>query len=50
MKLDLYKYVHKNKTKLQVIQSNLRNFVHVSIFIFLFSEIDLVFMLFGNPP
>ena len=51
-KLDSYKYKHENKTKFQVKQPNSRNFIHVSIFIFLFREIEIdsVFMLFGNPP
>ena len=52
LKSDSYKYKHKNKTKFQVKQPNSRNFIHVIIFIFLFSEIEFnsVFMLFGNPP
>ena len=51
LKLDSYKDRHKNKTKFQVKQQNPRNFIHVSIFIFLVSEIEInsVFMLFGNP-
>ena len=52
IKLYSYKYKHKNKTKFQVKQQNSRNFIHVSIFVFLFceTEINSVFMLFGNPP
>ena len=50
MKLDSYKYKHKSKTKFQVKQPNSRNFILVTIFILLLGEINLVFMLFGNPP
>ena len=50
MKKDSYKNEHKIKTKFQNIQSKSANFAHVRIFIFLVSEINLVFMLFGNPP
>ena len=52
LKLVSFKYKHKNKTEFQVKQPNSRKFIQVSIFVFLFSEIEIdsVFMLLGNPP